>query len=214
MSISIDLQAPDAGTIQDAARVIRAGGIVLYPSDTIYGLGCDPFNESALSRVFEIKGRSSGQGMLVLVASLEWVDELAVARPVVFDRLAERFWPGPVTMLLQARHHLPRLLKGREGKIGVRFPFSRFLRQWMDRIPGPLVSTSANRSGREPSGVVQELKDEFGGQVDLVLEANQLCGRQPSTVIDLAGDNPYVIREGAQCQEVKHFLGTLGETGF
>lgn len=204
----IDPLRPSPGIIERAAAVIRDGGVVLYPSDTVYGLGCDPFNEKALRRLFEIKGRPEEKGVLLLIPDSSWISRLCVNMPEVFDELAKSFWPGPATMLFEARPSvLPGLVVGEAGKVGLRCPDLDYLLRWMEAIPGPLVSTSANRSQEPPPESLLILRDLFEDQVDLFLEAGDINQNvQPSTVVDLTTTPPVLVRRGRLSDEVEIFL--------
>lgn len=203
----VDLQDSESEAIEVAASVIRKGGVVLYPSDTVYGLGCDPFCQRAVERIFQIKLRPPAKGLLVLVPGLSWLGRLACDLDSdLVSAVSSRFWPGPLTMVLKARSELSRTLTGREGKIGIRWPDSPFLQSWMGRIPGPLVSTSANLSGRELMTSVRELKRVFGPQVDLFLHSSGPMSEAASTVLDLTCLPPRVLRGGVLGQKVADFL--------
>jgi len=192
--------------IHQAVECIRSGGVVLYPADTIYGLGCDPFQSAALERIFRLKGRSAARGVLLLISTLEWVNRLASEpgdRAIDFCRAV---WPGPVTVLLRAADHLPEQVCGSEGKVGLRVPDSEFLAAWLEELNGPLVSTSANRSGREPTTRVSELREQFEGRVDLFIDGGDLAAGLPSTVVDFSGCAPVIVREGAGLAQVRKML--------
>lgn len=207
--MQVDLNFPSRQIIEEAARVIRQGGIVFHPSDTIYGLGCDPYNEEALKRIFEIKGRRAGKGLLILVPQLRWIEPLVDHLPRCFPELASRLWPGPVTLLLPARRGLSRLITGDGEKVGIRCPDSSFLQAWLRAIPGPIISTSANRSGHPYSGRIAELRRQFEGVVDLFLEAGDVSKELPSSVLDLTLDPPMLTRRGQFAEEVEKSLGNL-----
>ncbi len=205
-TMRVNLQSPQPDTIERAAQVIRAGGIILYPTDTVYGLGCDPFNMQAVGRLFEIKQRPESKGVSLLIGDRRWVQELCHSVPPLFDRLAEEFWPGPVTFLFAAASRLSPLIQGDENKVGVRFPNCPFLERWMKTIPGPVVSSSANLSGQSPSSSVSELQALFGDQVNLFLETGDLETVSPSTVVDLSVDPPRLVRQGQLGEKVGAFL--------
>lgn len=202
----IDLNSPDSAVVDQAAAVVRQGGVILYPTDTIYGLGCDPFQEEALQRLIDLKGRPQEKGLLLLVSGPTWLEQLAADIPSSFRRLADELWPGPVTFLLHGALKLSPLILGQEGKVGIRCPGVRFLDQWMESIPGPLVSTSANRSGEPPPRTLAELRELFLNRVDLFLEAAEPVDTLPSTVIDLTASPPEIVREGQQIAKIKNLL--------
>lgn len=204
----VDLGSPDSAVIEEAARIIKDGGVVLYPSDTIYGLGCDPFNADAVKRVYEMKGRDEGKGVLLLIPGRAWVDRLAAEVLPVAEHLMGQFWPGPLTLLFPPSPSVPSSVVGREGKIGIRCPDSPFLKSWMESIQGPLVSTSANLSRKAIPKTLKTLRDIFYDKVDLFLEAGELAARPVSTVVDLLGV-PRIVRRGAGNQEIEGVLARL-----
>jgi L-threonylcarbamoyladenylate synthase len=204
--VRFDLDSPPPEILEKAAQAIRQGGIVLYPTDTLYGLGCDPFNEEALQRLFAIKGRSQKKGVLLIVPNSSYSEVVSDHIPDVFYEMVEAFWPGPVTLLLEGNSSCSRLLLGEEGKVGLRHPDLTFLQLWMEAIPGPIVSTSANRSG-EPSASLEDLKQLFDQQVDLILEGTGMeQPGEPSTVVDLTMDPARVVRAGRWASRVEEFL--------
>ncbi len=201
-----DLDSPPPVIIDEAAQAIRQGKVVLYPTDTLYGLGCDPFNEEALRRLFAIKGRSENKGVLLLVQDYSYAKVVSNQISDLFYELVKAFWPGPVTLLLEGNSSCSRLLLGEEGKVGLRHPDLAFLQLWMAAIPGPIVSTSANRSG-EPLAALEDLKQLFDHQVDLILEGRETeQPSQPSTVVDLTMDPPRIVRAGRWAERVGEFL--------
>ncbi len=201
-----DLASPSPEIIEKATQSIRQGELVLYPTDTLYGLGCDPFNEEALQRLFTVKGRSQKKGVLLLIPNLSYVAGVSDNIPNLAYEIAEAFWPGPVTLLLKGNSSCPRLLLGEKGKVGLRHPDLTFLQLWMDAIPGPIVSTSANRSG-EPLTALEDLKQLFDHQVDLILEGEETRQEgEPSTVVDLTMDPPRIVRAGRWASRVGEFL--------
>ena len=205
--VQFDHLTPSRKVIIEASNTIRNGGIVLYPSDTIYGLGCDPFNQKALHRLFQIKGRRTTKGVLILINNLDLIECISEATPKVFYKLMEEMWPGPVTCLLKGRRELPAPIVGEHGKVGVRYPDLPFLWRWMEAIPGPIVSTSANRSGQPNPQSTSDLRHLFYHRVDLFLESEmaQLRSRA-STVVDLTQKSPKIVRRGAAVQRVEEFL--------
>jgi len=204
--VPFDLDSPPPEIVEKAALAIRQGKVVLYPTDTLYGLGCDPFNEEALQRLFGIKGRSETKGVLLLVQDYSYAKVVSDHIPDLFYELVEAFWPGPVTLLLEGNSSCSRLLLGAEGKVGLRHPDLAFLQLWMAAIPGPIVSTSANRSG-EPLAELEDLKQLFDHPVDLILEGRRTeQPSQPSTVVDLTKDPPRIVRAGRWAGRVGEFL--------
>ena len=205
----VDLNRPAGSVLDRASEVIRAGGIVISPTDTVYGLACDPGNPRALRRLLAIKQRSPDRGLLLLVPSLHWVPRVARELPDDWQRWTQRLWPGPVTFLFRAGKHLDKTISGASGKVGCRWPASVFLRQWLDRWEAPLVSTSANVSGQPVETSVDRLRALFGAQVDLLLHCPGLAAGSASTVVDLSVSPPAVLRQGAGWETVRDQLGRV-----
>ena len=196
--MKININNPDKKSVKRISAVIRKGGVVLYPTDTVYGLGCDPFNISSLEKIFRLKGRAPEKGVLLLIPSGDWLSRIATVINPENIKLCNAWWPGPVTCLFRAGPDLPDLLTGSEGKIGIRLPDNRFLLDCMEAIPGPLVSTSANPAGKPAPADFAEIDPQILNGVDLCIEntAAAIAGKKPSTVVDLSGDEPLVVRRG------------------
>lgn len=192
----IDLQSPDRDMLRRAAETVRQGGVVLYPTDTIYGLGCDPRNATALRRLFRIKGRPEERGVLVLAPDLGSAFSLISGLHPEAREILDRYWPGPLTGIFPAAEDLPGELTGGTRTIGVRVPSLPLLRLWMEELGGPLVSTSANRSGEPVPTDLAKLRELFESVVDLFLEAGEPASTTPSTVVDFTTRPFRVVRQG------------------
>jgi L-threonylcarbamoyladenylate synthase len=201
----VDLASPDMDVIAEATSIIQTGGVVLYPSDTIYGMGCDPFHSEAVSKIFALKRRSREKGLLVLVPDAVWMKQLAEEVPPVANYLADRFWPGPLTLLLRSKTSMPSAVVGSSKRIGVRCPDSKFLLLWLEALSGPIVSTSANISGLPVPKDTKTLRELFFDRVDLFIEARELKETEPSTVVDVTGE-PKIVRGGCKETEVEEAL--------
>ena len=204
--VHIDRFHPDPLQIEAAAAVVRAGGIVLYPTDTVYGLGCSGLRADALTKLFELKQRPPDRGVLLLIPELAWVERCALSVPKDFFPLAEALWPGPVTFLLPANPQLPALIAGGQGKVGLRQPELPYLQSWIEAIGAPLVSSSANISGHPLPESVEELVALFGNRVDLFLETAEMGEGQASTVVDLCTEPAQIVREGQLAEKVRSLM--------
>ena len=182
--------------IRDIARVLAGNGVIVYPTDTFYGLGAKCFSQKALHRIFEIKKRPGFKGLPVLVSDLEMAKGMTTGLPPVFHTLASRFWPGPLTIVLKAASHLPAELVGPGRTIGIRLPAVPWLQALIRETGVALVTTSANISGEGEIDSAQEVIRVFKGKVDLIVDGGRTPGGKPSTVIDLTGEKPILIREG------------------
>ena len=184
-----------------AARVLREGGLVAVPTDTYYGLAVDPARPAAVARLGAVKGREPGKPILLLLPDRTWASRLAGPLPATFDRLADRFWPGPLTLVVPAGPGLaPELLAG-GTTIGLRWPRAPFLEALFAVSPSPVTGTSANRSGEPPLRTAAQIRAALGAAVDLVVEGPPCPGGPPSTVLDLTVTPPRVLRPGAVSEE-------------
>jgi L-threonylcarbamoyladenylate synthase len=176
--------------------VIEAGGVVAYPTDTFYGLGVDPRNPRAVKKVFAIKERKADQPILLLLHDRidvsEWASEVT---PSALQLMA-RFWPGPLTLVFRAaRHVLPELTAG-TGTIGLRVPGNDVTRTLLGSVGNSLTGTSANRSGRPSPRTANEVLQELGDSIDLILDGGPAAEGRPSTVVDVTAEPPRLIRQG------------------
>jgi L-threonylcarbamoyladenylate synthase len=195
--IRVDSASPDPALMARAAAVIHAGGLVAIPTDTLYGLAADPFNRAAIDRVFMVKGRSDGQALALVAADLAQVLARLGEMSPVSRKIAARFWPGPLTILMTAPDALAPRVAGGTGMVGVRVPDHRVAQELCRLTRSPLVATSANRSGRPPSRDADEVAAAFGDSIDLIVDSGPTPGGAPSTVVDVNGAAPRLIREGA-----------------
>jgi L-threonylcarbamoyladenylate synthase len=185
-----------AEIVSKAADVILGGGVLLYPTDTIYGLGCDGSNGAAIERVFEIKQRPDDRPTLLLVRDRAMIDTLVAEFPPIAAKLAGKFWPGPLTMILRSRANVHPLLTGGAGKVGVRIPDNDFCLRLLEASGVPIVSTSANVSGVEGPQDIGGLRRQFADLVDLLIDAGPPASTMPSTVVDVSDGSLKIVREG------------------
>ena len=181
----------------EAVELLRAGGIVAVPTDTVYGIAADMALPDAIERLFAAKGRAPEKAVAVLLADAAQAAELGVLSPAA-SVLAERFWPGGLTLVLPVRHEarLPRVLAGGAPTIGVRVPDHPTPRA-LAAVLGPLPTTSANRSGEADARDAQEILERLGESLALVLDGGPIRGGPASTVVDCTLEWPSILREGA-----------------
>ena len=176
--------------------VVQAGGVIAYPTDTFYGLGADPGNREAVKRLFAIKGRKADQPILLLLFDRSGVNAWASSVTPSAERLMDRFWPGPLTLVFPAAAHVLPELMGGGGTIGLRVPGSGLTRDLLRALGTALTGTSANRSGGRDLRTADEVMAEVGDRVDLVLDGGPAAGDLPSTVVDVTTEPPRIIRQG------------------
>lgn len=185
---------PPAAAAKQAVDALAGGDIIGLPTDTVYGLAADPFHTGASDRLFRIKARPRAVGLPVLVADEDQALRLCTAVPKVALRLMERYWPGPLTLVLPRRPDLDADLGEDDETIGIRCPAHPVPLAICRRL-GPIATTSANRHGEAPLTTAEEVATTLGGEVALVLDAGS-CDRPPSTVVDCTGEAPKLLREG------------------
>lgn len=195
-TIKIDPLKPEPELIQKAASVVRSGGIVIFPTRSLYGLAADAFNEEAVERIFEIKGRRSEKPILVLADSFLMLSCLVRNIPSTAQKIMDSFWPGGITIVFEANENLPANLTAGSGKIGVRRPGHPVASALVKAVGGPVTGTSANLSGNHGCGMISEIDPDIAERVDLIIDAGELKGGTGSTVIDVTEDPPVLIREG------------------
>jgi len=209
--IRVDPQRPDPAAVEEAARVVKEGGLVVYPTDTVYGLGADPFSREAVLRVYRAKERPLGKPLPVLVSGPEAAARLARVTPEA-RRLMDRFWPGALTIVLEALPGLPVELHGGTGKIGVRMPAHPVALELIRASGGALVGTSANLHSQPSPRTAEEALEQLDGRVDIVLDAGPAPGGKPSTVVDLTTQPPRILRRGpVEREEIEEALGITVE---
>jgi L-threonylcarbamoyladenylate synthase len=182
--------------LEKTVAALDGGGVIAYPTETVYGLGCDAGNPAAVQRVIKLKGRETGKFMLVLVPSSEAAGAVAESVSPRAAVLMSRFWPGPLTLVFKARAGFSDALTAGTGRIGVRVSSDRICRSLLELYGKPLVSTSANPSGKEPARSAGQVIDYFNGRIELVLDGGERRGSAPSTVVDVSGEIPRILRPG------------------
>jgi L-threonylcarbamoyladenylate synthase len=192
----INSQKPEAGIIKEAAGVIKRGGVIVFPTRCLYGLGADAMNPGAVARVIAIKQRPSNNPILLLIHSIKQLELLVEKIPPAAGAIMEAFWPGRVTLVFDARDTLPGLLTAQTGKIGVRLPGHPVAAAILRQVKGPVTGTSANLSGRPGCNRLPDIGRQITGQVDFVLDADTLQGGIGSTVVDVTEEPPRILREG------------------
>jgi L-threonylcarbamoyladenylate synthase len=181
----------------EAVRALKSGGVIAFPTETFYGLGVDPFNVEAVERLFKLKGRSFKDPIPVVVADMESVKGIVETVPPLAETLIERYWPGPLTIVFNAKETVPAVLTAHTGKIGVRIPGNPQTRRLVKAYGSPITSTSANPSGSPPAAKPSDVLDYFDGLIEVLIDGGTLTAEKPSTVVDVTGGRIEVIREGA-----------------
>ncbi len=192
--LKIDSEKPDSEIIEKSARILKLGGIIVYPTETLYGLGANILDAGSIERVFNIKGRERKKPISILFSSVEQAKKY-----VYFNKnackLADFFLPGGITMILPAKVPLGKLFGG--DNIAIRVSSNKVIQELMKRLKFPITSTSANISGKPDPYSAEESINQIGDKVDLVLDAGECEHGKPSTIIEIIDEKVNIIREGA-----------------
>lgn len=179
-----------------ACAVLRAGGVVAFPTETYYGLAVDPFNQAALSRLFALKGRSPDKPVLLIVDNPSHLSSLVMEIPPAFTILMQKFWPGPLTLVFPGAASLPEMLTGCRGTIGARVSSHPVARQLVRGFGRPITATSANLSGHPAAVTASGVLDQLGSEVDAVLDGGETPGGQGSTILGYQEGKVCLLRAG------------------
>lgn len=189
------IKADDPGAPEKAASVLKKGGIIIYPTETLYGIGAVASNEQSVSRVFEIKGRPHGKPIPVLGRDKKMLAEIVEFNEAA-SSLAKKFWPGPLTLVLREKGKLPGLITAGTGKAAVRVSANPFVIRLFTLMDDPITSTSANLSGSDNLLEPDYIYETFKGTVELIIDSGNIPPSKGSTVVDATAIPPVIIREG------------------
>jgi len=194
-TVQIDPKQPSPELIAEAVRVIQEKGVIIYPTETLYGLGADPLFPEAMERIYAIKGRAAAKPIPFLIKDQAMLARLVEEVPPLGRELMARYWPGALTLIFRAKKGLPMPLKGKDGTIGLRISSHPVARRIVEALDAPLTSTSANIAEAKDILDGASMAQLFGDQVDLIIDSGKVAGIG-STVIDLTVSPPRMVREG------------------
>ena len=183
-------------SIAEAVRTLRGGGLVAFPTETVYGLGADASNEAAVSRLYGVKGRPADHPCIVHLGGADWLSRYARVYPEAARRLAKDFWPGPLTLVLEKTDHVNTLVTGGMQTVGLRVPDHPLALELLEAFGSALVAPSANRFGRISPTRAEHVRQDLGADVDLVLDGGPCRVGVESTIVDCTQDPPVVLRPG------------------
>jgi L-threonylcarbamoyladenylate synthase len=187
---------PDSTAIHYAAEFIKRGQVVGVPTDTFYGLAADPFNLAAVEEIYRVKGRPENRALPILVSSIEQAAVLTRDLPENFLKLAQKLWPGALTIVVEASQRLPLKVTANKGRVALRWPNSRVACAIIEQVGSPITGTSANISGFPSCSNAQELVKQLGERLPLILDGGDTGARVSSTIVNLDGDDWSIVREG------------------
>ena len=193
--LKINPDNPQGRFIRRAAELLTNGGILIYPTDTVYGIGCDIFNKKAIDRIYQLKGKERRKPLSFIVPNLKDISNYAHVSDQTYQ-IMRRLLPGAYTFVLPATHMVPKkIAEVNKRTIGIRIPDNTICNMLLEEFPHPIISTSANFSGASIMNDPDEINRSLGKLVDMILDTG-ILGMEPSTVIDLTGDKPVVLRQG------------------
>jgi len=191
-------------------RLLNSGGIIGYPTETVYGLGGNAEDPEVIEGIYRLKKRDSQRPFLVLVAGQEHIHPFVTSISKEAEILMNRFWPGPLTLVFDASPFLPESLIGKKGKVAMRVSSDPVCRVLLEKYQKPFISTSANPSGMEPARSAAEVLEFFSGKIDLILDGGMRMTGIPSTILDISGETPRFLRKGSIRKEtIESVMGEL-----
>ncbi len=205
--ITIDPAHPDDDLLDRLAEAVLRGGVVAFPTDTLYGLHCSLFDIGAVQMIARLKRRDPSLAVISLIPEAGQAYGLAAEVSDVAARLMAKHWPGPLSLIFRAAPIVPPRVRGAGGTVALRFPRDPLCIRILQHIGGPVVSSSANLSGQRPAETAEEVVHIFGNQLDMVIDAGPRHGETPSTLVDVSGPRPRLLRRGAV--DVTADLGTF-----
>ncbi|MEN6467681.1 MAG: L-threonylcarbamoyladenylate synthase, partial [Smithella sp.] len=179
-----------------AVEILKAGGVIAYPTETFYGLGADATNENAIRKIYNIKGRNFTHPISIIIAGEENLTPLVDTVPACALKLIKAFWPGPLTVVFKASAQISPLLTAQTGKIGIRVSSNTCATAIARKLGGPLTATSANLAGAPECSTVSEVITQIGDRIDAVVDGGKTAGGVGSTIIDVTAHPPQILREG------------------
>ncbi|MCK4801699.1 MAG: threonylcarbamoyl-AMP synthase [Anaerolineales bacterium] len=188
------LQIDQPQSISRAVEIVQSGGVIAFPTDTVYGIGVSAFNEEAIEKLYQVKGRSYQKAIPILVSDQEELTRITPPLDQNVKAIIQRFWPGAITLIIPLLKGMPENLSPTQT-IGVRIPDFKLTRELLSHT-GPLAATSANISGGESTLTAEEVAENLGGMIDLILDGGKTPGGVPSTVLDCTQAEPIILREG------------------
>lgn len=208
--IPISLNKDYAYAILEAVAVLQRGGVIVYPTDTVYGLGANACDWNAVEQVFKIKNRPLTKPLPIVARNMKWVKELSFVPPKLEEKLSQ-LWPGATTVVLPKKDVIPKVVTAGHKTLGIRIPNYPFIDRLLGRFGYPLTATSANISGEEPTGDINKVIVSFQDKIwkpDLIIDAGVLPPSEPSTILDLSHVKPKILRVGpSKPEQLMKILG-------
>lgn len=181
---------------EKSARILENGGLIVFPTKGVYGIGADIQNIEAVKKIYNLKKRDLNKPLLILIGSIEEVNNYCINIPPVFFEIMKNFWPGDITFIMDASKNIPEILTGKTGKIGVRIPAHPFLKELFKIFKFPITGTSANISGRPATDRFEELDPQLIKNTQLLIKSTKTTSKTPSTIVESKDKGIKILREG------------------
>lgn len=207
--IKIDKKQMNKSMIQEAGDILKKGGLVAFPTETVYGLGADALNEEAAAKIYAAKGRPSDNPLIVHITHMEALDKIARDVPPAAVKIADRHWPGPLTMIFQKKDIVPYGTTGGLETVAVRMPSHEIAREVIDAGGGFIAAPSANTSGRPSPTTAQHVEEDMDGRIEMIVDGGPVEIGVESTILDMTVEPPMILRPGAVTEEMLREL--IGE---
>lgn len=195
--VQIDENNIDTEAIKEAGEILKKGGLVAFPTETVYGLGGDALNAASSAKIYEAKGRPSDNPLIVHISHVESLSRIVKKVPGEAYMLAEKYWPGPLTMILNKSDEVPMTTTGGLDTVAVRMPSNKTARALIDAAGGYVAAPSANRSGRPSPTVARYVIEDLEGRVEMIIDGGEVDIGLESTIVDLTGEKPVILRPGS-----------------
>jgi L-threonylcarbamoyladenylate synthase len=213
-TIRVSVDSPNPADLDRAAELLLAGRLVAFPTETVYGLGANALDPAAVQRIYDAKGRPPLNPLIVHVSSIAMARELAAEWPELAERLAQRFWPGPLTLVVKKTARIPDVVTAGGATVGLRIPSHAIALGIIERAGVPVAAPSANRSNQISPTTAAHVERSLGDRVDLIIDGGETTVGIESTVVDVTGDAPRVLRPGMiSVDDIGHAVGTTAQVG-
>ena len=214
LKLKVDPENPEDPALRYAADFIRVGGLIVFPTDTLYGIGGSALSRRAIFEIYEIKKREEKKPIPLLVESIESLNLIVSDISPQAQMLIDKFWPGPLTLVFNSSHLLPDILTQERKTIAVRIPASKLCMSLLKLSGCPITATSANLAGEPTPKSVAEIENQLGFGIDLYLDAGELPETKPSTIVDMTSPIPKLLRAGAiSLDRIKEIVPNITHNG-
>lgn len=204
--LKIKSEKPEKKKIEEVIKTMKKGGIIAFPTETVYGLGTSIFNKKGIAKIYQIRKRPAKKALLILIASKKDLKKYVKDIPALAKKLIKKFWPGPLTLIFKKKKIIPDFVTAGKKTVAVRMPENKFLLTLIKKFGQPIVAPSANLSGKKSPITAHQVIKNFSGKIDLILDGGKTKYKKESTILDLTQTSPKILRDGVMAKKIKKFL--------